>query len=57
MFVECSFAQKRVLQPVGFQESISVDTCLSTHILAMGIHVTISRVKQGILSYSIYPVL
>jgi hypothetical protein len=41
MFFDHSFTQKRVLYQVGLQESTSMETCLSTHSLAMVLHVTI----------------
>jgi hypothetical protein len=41
MFVDHSCPGKCVPYQVGFQESISTETCLSTRFLTMGLHVTI----------------
>jgi hypothetical protein len=38
MFVDHSYPWKRV----GFQESVSMETCLSTRSVAVGVHVTVS---------------
>jgi hypothetical protein len=40
MFVDFSFTRNRVSYRIDFQESTSIEMCLSTSTLAMGAHVT-----------------